>query len=406
MRDGVCSPRIACERVQLDRREERASAAMTQPQRSVRPITTIASLDGLRAVSITIVFLAHSGLKGIVPGFFGVTVFFFLSGYLITTLLRIEFERSGDIGLVDFYVRRMFRIWPLFYLVLIVATLLTWLGVYGPPLPLDPTLVFMQFAHLANYAIVKAGWYVGRSPESWVYWSLAVEEHFYLVLPVAYLAMLKARLPARKQAAIFLALCALTLVWRFVLVFALDATKERMYVSTDTRIDSIVFGCILAVVYNPVLDGPPCSERWLKRFWFPLGLVALVVSFLPRQPWFDQTLRYTVQGLALLPVFLVAVRWPEWWPCRPLNHPWVRTVGVLSYAMYLVHTTVIRLVEQVVESRLALAVLSAVATLVVSYLLHRTVEVPFIEWRKRLRAGRSKAPATPVDERSAPLSRR
>ena len=137
MRDGVCSPRIACERVQLDRREERASAAMTQPQRSVRPITTIASLDGLRAVSITIVFLAHSGLKGIVPGFFGVTVFFFLSGYLITTLLRIEFERSGDIGLVDFYVRRMFRIWPLFYLVLIVATLLTWLGAYGPPLPLD-----------------------------------------------------------------------------------------------------------------------------------------------------------------------------------------------------------------------------------------------------------------------------
>ena len=92
------------------------------------------------------------------------------SGYLITTLLRVEFETSGDIGLKAFYVRRAFRIWPLFYLVLIVATLLTWLGVYGPPLPLDPGLIFMQFAHLANYAIVKAGWYLGRSPESWVYW--------------------------------------------------------------------------------------------------------------------------------------------------------------------------------------------------------------------------------------------
>jgi len=379
---------------------------MSRPLHSIKPVTAIASLDGLRAISIAIVFLAHSGLKGIVPGFFGVTVFFFLSGYLITTLLRIEFERSGNIGLVDFYVRRMFRIWPLFYLVLIVATLLTWLGAYGPPLPLDPTLVFMQFAHLANYAIVKAGWYVGRSPESWVYWSLAVEEHFYLALPVAYLAMLKAQLPARRQAAIFLGLCALTLVWRFVLVFAFDATKERMYVSTDTRIDSIVFGCILAVVHNPVLDDPPCSERWLKRFWFPLGLALVVLSFLPRQPWFDQTLRYTLQGLALMPIFLVTVRWPDWWPCRPLNHRWVRLVGVLSYAMYLVHTTVIRLVEQLTQSRIVLALLSAVATLAVSYVLHRTIEVPFIEWRKRLRAGRSQAPATPVDDRSEALIRR
>jgi peptidoglycan/LPS O-acetylase OafA/YrhL len=59
-------------------------------------------------------------------------------------------------------------------------------------------------------------------------------------------------------------------------------------------------------------------------------------------------------------------------------------VGVLSYAIYLVHTTVIRLVEQVTASRLALALLSAVATLLVAYVLHRAVEVPFIEWRKRL----------------------
>jgi peptidoglycan/LPS O-acetylase OafA/YrhL len=372
---------------------------------NTKSIGAIPSLDGLRAVSIAIVFLAHSGLKGIVPGFFGVTVFFFLSGYLITTLLRIEFEHSGDLDLIGFYMRRAFRIWPLFYLVLIVATGLTWLDVYGPPLPLDPTLVAMQFAHLANYAIVKAGWYLGRSPETWVYWSLAVEEHFYLVLPVAYLAMLKARLPAYRQAGIFLAVCAVTLAWRFVLVFAFDATKERMYVSTDTRIDAIVFGCVLAVLYNPALDAPPCSERWLKRFWFPLGLVLILLSFLPRQPWFDQTLRYTIQGVALLPIFLVAVRWPDWWPCRPLNQRWVRTLGVLSYAMYLVHTTVIRLVEQVTQSRLAVALLSALATLGVSFLLHRAVEVPFIEWRKRLRSGRPAAPSV-GDDRAAPLSER
>ena len=358
-----------------------------------RTVEAIASLDGLRAVSILIVFLAHAGLKGIVPGFFGVTVFFFLSGYLITTLLRVEFESSGSIGLRAFYIRRIFRIWPLFYLVLIVATLLTWFGVYGPPPPLDAGLVFMQFAHLANYAIVKAGWYFGRSPESWVYWSLAVEEHFYLVLPIAYLAMLKAGVRPQRQAAIFFAVCAAALLWRFVLVLVFDAPKERMYVSSDTRIDSIVFGCVLAVVYNPVLDDVPCREVWLKRFWFPLGLVLIVLSFLPRQPWFDQTLRYTIQGLALMPIFLVAIRYPDWGPCRPLNHRWVRMIGVLSYAIYLVHTTVVRLVEQVVGSPIAVGLLSAAATLLVAYVLHRTVEVPFIRWRKRLGARRTELAA-------------
>jgi peptidoglycan/LPS O-acetylase OafA/YrhL len=354
--------------------------------KSVRLAGPIPSLDGLRAVSILIVFLAHAGLKGIVPGFFGVTVFFFLSGYLITTLLRIEFEETGDIGLRSFYVRRMFRIWPLFYVVLIAATLLSAFGAYGPPLPLDPGLVFMQFAHLANYAIVRSDWVLGRAEGTWVYWSLAVEEHFYLVLPLVYLAMLKARIRPRSQAAIFLGLCLVTLLWRLVLVFGFDATRERIYVATDTRIDSILFGCALAVAYNPVLDAAPCREAWLKSVWVPLGLALIVLSFVPRQPWFDQTIRYTLQGLALLPIFLVAVRYPDWAPCRALNHPWVKKIGVLSYAIYLVHVVVIGLIENRVASPVALMLLSAAATLVVAWVLHRTVELPFIGWRKRLAA--------------------
>ena len=112
----------------------------------------------------------------------------------------------------------------------------------------------------------------------------------------------------------------------------------------------------------------------------------LVLSFIPRQPWFDQTLRYTVQGLALLPIFLVAVRYPRWPPCRPLNHPWVRMLGVLSYAIYLVHTVVIELVELWVKSPLALTLVSTAATLAVAWLLHRLVEQPFIRMRKRLDA--------------------
>jgi peptidoglycan/LPS O-acetylase OafA/YrhL len=212
--------------------------------------------------------------------------------------------------------------------------------------------------------------------------------------------MLKRGMRPQRQAAIFLGVCAVTLLWRFVLVLWFDAPKERMYVSTDTRIDSIVFGCVLAVIYNPVLDDVPCREVWLKRFWFPLGLALIVLSFLPRQPWFDQTLRYTIQGLALMPIFLVAVRYPDWGPCRPINHPWVRMIGVLSYAIYLVHTTVVRLVEEVVSSPIAIGLLSAAATVLVAYILHRTVELPFIRWRKRLGARATELTPAPSSTRS------
>lgn len=89
----------------------------------------IPSLDGLRAVAILLVFVAHAGLDHIVPGGFGVTIFFFLSGYLITTLLRREFDRFGSIDLWQFYLRRVLRIWPAFYLVLLCGAALTLLHV-------------------------------------------------------------------------------------------------------------------------------------------------------------------------------------------------------------------------------------------------------------------------------------
>src|SRR5512136_1771671 len=89
----------------------------------------IPSLDGLRAISFLIVFIAHAGLGEYVPGAFGVTVFFFLSGFLITTLIRMEFDRLGRLSFKRFYLRRALRILPPFYLVLTGATALAGVGV-------------------------------------------------------------------------------------------------------------------------------------------------------------------------------------------------------------------------------------------------------------------------------------
>src|SRR5262252_10540591 len=88
----------------------------------------IPSLNGLRAISISIVLVAHAGYGNVIPGGLGVTIFFFLSGYLITTLLVDEHERSGRIDIGKFYLRRAFRLFPPLLLTLVIAYSLVLLG--------------------------------------------------------------------------------------------------------------------------------------------------------------------------------------------------------------------------------------------------------------------------------------
>jgi peptidoglycan/LPS O-acetylase OafA/YrhL len=343
----------------------------------------IPSLDGIRALSFLIVFLAHAGLERWVPGYLGLTVFFFLSGYLITTLLRIEYEQTGTISLRQFYLRRALRIFPPFYLVLIGASGLTFVGVLDGSL--QPSAVLIQVLHLGNYEIIRHGWWDGRAPGTWVYWSLAVEEHFYLVFPLVYLH-LRRRLPSAPQQMLVLStICAAVLAWRCVLVFGLQAPKERLYVATDTRIDSILFGCILAIYGNPVLDRQQVGTRWMKACWMPLGVVLLIVSLVVRTPQFDQTLRYTLQGIALVPLFVVAIRYHDRGSMRLLNMGWLRRIGVLSYGMYLVHTSVIYGVQQWTSWHPAIqGVLAFGLSLLLASLIYHTVEQPSARLRKRL----------------------
>ncbi|HET9958311.1 MAG TPA: acyltransferase, partial [Polyangiaceae bacterium] len=192
----------------------------------------IPSLDGIRAFSFLIVFLSHAGLSGIVPGHFGLTLFFFLSGYLITTLMRVEFDTTSNVSFKQFYLRRVLRILPPFYLVLIAATLLSLSGFLGGEVTWRG--FGFQAAHLTNYYIIGHGWWTGLAPGTWVYWSLAVEEHFYFVFPLLYLWLRRKGLSGRGQALTLLSICALLLIWRIVLVYGLDAPKDRTYVATDT----------------------------------------------------------------------------------------------------------------------------------------------------------------------------
>lgn len=330
-----------------------------------------------------VVFLGHAGLGHVVPGYFGLSLFFFLSGYLITTLLRLEHERTGTVSLRQFYLRRVLRIFPPFYLVLLVASLLTSFGLTGGTLWASG--VTWQCLHLTNYWVIGHGWWNGIAPGTWVYWSLAVEEHFYLLFPLLYVVMQRVGWSKRRQAVVLVSSCALILAWRVVLIFALGAHKERTYVASDTRVDSIVAGCILAIWNNPVLDRNAVDHRRLLLLWLPLGVASVVSSIVVQSFEFDQTIRYTLQSFGLTPFFVAAIVWHDRWPFRWLNLRPIRYLGVLSYSMYLMHTTTLWMFErwapwsEPVRSVLALGLLVGLAMLIFHF-----VEKPCAAARRRL----------------------
>jgi peptidoglycan/LPS O-acetylase OafA/YrhL len=365
----------------------------------------IPSLDGIRAAAVLLVFVAHAGLNERVPGNFGVTVFFFLSGYLITTLLRVEFERTGSISFRAFYLRRVLRILPPMYVVLALASALTFVGALEGTLQLDALL--WQVFHLSNYYVILAGWWDGRAPGTWIYWSLAVEEHFYLLFPVFYLILLRCVPSRRRQMLMLLALCAIVLAWRCLLVFGFDAIKERTYVASDTRVDSILFGCILAVYGNPMLDPCRIAERWWKYLWLPLSAAVLLITFVVLDPRFQQTFRYTLQGLALFALFVVAVRYPDWGPCRVLNLRWVRFLGVLSYSLYLVHPTILFGLHQWLPGHpVLLGILGLGLSVLLSTAIYHVIEKPCAALRKRLsRLGRTTQREAAAREAPSPALR-
>lgn len=353
----------------------------------------IPSLDGLRAISFLIVFMAHSGVGIVlaVPGGFGVTVFFFLSGYLITTLMRVEHETTGRVNVKAFYIRRALRILPPFYLILALACGLTMAHLL--PGVLETGAVLAQLLHVSNYWFIAFG-SGGAAAGTVPYWSLAVEEHFYLVFPFLFLT-LNRFLSYRSQARTYWTLCAAVCLWRCVLVLWFGVPEDRTYLATDTRFDSLLFGCALAMGVNPVLDRPMGSERAWKWGILPIGLALLLFTFTFRAPWFRETIRYSLQGIALTPVFIAAIRFPHWLPFRVLNAKAVAFVGVLSFTLYLSHQIAVIAFYTWFPTLppYQLALLAFTIAFLLSVVIHQLVEKPSAALRKRLALQASAAPA-------------
>jgi peptidoglycan/LPS O-acetylase OafA/YrhL len=353
-------------------------------------LEVIPSLDGIRAISVLIVVLCHSSLEDLVPGGLGVTIFFFLSGYLITTLMLTEHERTGGINILNFYTRRAFRLMPPLLVTLAIAYALTYARLLSGGI--TDTGLAAQLLYFANYygLFFDPG---NTIPDgTGTLWSLAVEEHFYIFYPLLMTVMLGCALRPGTIGTLLGIGCLVVLAWRIHLVQSPGFVTERTYYASDTRIDSITYGCVLAVVMNPQQQRNPLSTMSGSQ-WVVLAGAAgtLLVTLLYRNSAFRETFRYSIQGLALMPIFYFAVKFSNNQLFRRLNLPWMVTLGTYSYSIYLIHYVIIRLIAKNVPSVAAKSfILFPVALLIsIAYAaaIDRFVDPYFRELRRKYGPG-------------------
>lgn len=338
---------------------------------------TIPGLDGIRAISVIIVMLSHSGLQHIVPGVFGVTVFFFISGFLITTLLINEFADNGHIGIRAFYLRRALRLYP--PLLVFLGTIVIVLLAQSEPLNLIGLLGALFY--FGNYLFALAPSTIG--PYGAHLWSLAVEEHFYLLFPLTFVAFI--RRPAL-LIGLLSALCVVALTIRIYYLATISPPNETyLLVSTEARFDSILFGCITALLVSR-----PIASQLVTQMTHPavvaIALIAILFSLVYRDPAFRQTFRFTIQGLALMPLVLAAIFTPRYLLAKQvLNSRAFRLIGALSYSMYLWHFHFFEWAKVWLGSlpKVAGYALGWILTFIVALLIYRIVEQPVLRLRRR-----------------------
>jgi len=342
----------------------------------------IPGLDGLRAIAVLIVMVAHLGFEHIVPGGFGVTVFFFISGFLITRLLLAESEKSG-IGLKNFYARRFVRLYPALLFMLIGTVAIYGLSGIGGPTGTELTAGVFYFTNFFQVFVRATTDSLPFMP--WTHlWSLAVEEHFYLIFPAF---MVMCRKNWKRAAVILIALLAAVPLWRTFIMFGTELPyADYNYMMTDARFDSLAWGCLLSVLLH--LKGS------LKAFKPLLGIVptalagtAIIASFLIRDETFRYTLRFTLQGAALFVLVLnfyylkalnFAVNIAEW--------KWLAWIGQISYALYLWHVPIYDLVHRAMDRGPVSLLITTVASFAISAVSFYIVEKPFVALRKRFGA--------------------
>ena len=332
-------------------------------------------LDGLRGLSIVAVIWHHSADPAGPWGFLGVSLFFTISGFLITTLLLRERETTSHINLGAFYARRTLRIFPLYYAVVVLYVLAV-LAVdrhsaegkqFFANLPYFVTYTSNMFVDLGN----------GTRTIFYFAWSLATEEQFYLLWP----ATVRLLPGWRRPASLMLAMVIISLAGYSLMNAAAPSHPALLTALASTA--TVGLGCLAAYVLHE--QG---SFRYLylllgRRWAVPGLLVLMLYAGIARAP---------LELSAVLLVSMVVascIRPHSRWEI--INHPVLREIGKISYGMYLFHMLCLNVVRRLLPISLqqvtpVLFLCTLVLTVIVAEISFRTYERWFLRFKDRYRS--------------------
>lgn len=337
----------------------------------------VKEIDGIRAIAVMAVVFFHAGRTGpLSGGFLGVDIFFVLSGFLITWGLAAEYARNGQIALGRFYMRRLIRLSPPLLFLLATYLAVAWFvwPEYGAWAHLRDAAVSTLYLADYGYAFWDVPEYLRHC------WSLAVEEHFYLIWPLVLPFALKARNPARVLLVAYLVASA----WRIGNFALLD--WQQAYYRFDTRFAGILLGGWLGLRLGQGRDlVPPRLIGVLPYLALATIALAMVASeWKTGMAWLVSIPVIEVATAALICGVVCERRKSATLVMRALGSAPMVRLGMLSYGIYLWHFSVSTLTRNAMPYWQSLAITATVG-IVMAWISYETIERPGRLHRERNR---------------------
>ena len=346
----------------------------------------IKELDGIRAIAVIMVLAYHLKLALFKSGFLGVTVFFVLSGYLITGILISEVEEEGTIDLKNFWLRRIRRLVPAVMsmavvIIFVSAVVNRIIFTKGCKDFLASVLGFNNWWQIFN----KISYFEAAGvPSPFTHcWSLAIETQFYLIYPLILLGiykLVKSRGEGRANRGLLFAgvtlLLALISVILMIVLFDPQQDASRVYYGTDTRAFSLLFGALLAILweYRMVPRRLSASVNMvLGSVSFAVLLVMTIAINGSSNFWYRGGQFF---GTILTVLMVYAVSGRKTWLSRFLSNPVLKWMGDRSYSIYLWHYPIILLISKGIKASWWITLIEIVLSVVLSELSYRFIETP------------------------------